>query len=168
MLGRYFAASAFAFAIDYGTYWLVLVLHPGLSRPASASAAYLIGAVVHYFISRRFVFAPGWLHARHWREFALFLATGLAGAAVTALVVALVGLVPGSGIHWPQDRRRRRQFLRRLPGAEVLGVPQSRDGRQCLIWISARSRLRAQPGSESQTLPHDVGSLLICLASAGS
>jgi putative flippase GtrA len=102
MLGRYFVASALALAIDYGTYWLLLVLHPGLSRPAAASAAYLIGAVVHYFISRRFVFAPGWLHARHWREFALFLATGLAGAAVTALVVALVGMVPGSGIHWPK------------------------------------------------------------------
>jgi putative flippase GtrA len=102
MFGRYFAASVAALAVDYGAYWGLLVVLPGLSRPAAASVAYLVGAVVHYFMSRRFVFAPGWLHARQWREFAFFLATGAAGAAVTAAVVALVGMIPGSGIHWPK------------------------------------------------------------------
>ena len=46
--------------------------------------------------------AHGWLHDRLMAEFALFLLTGLGGAAVTSGVVWLVSHLFDAGIHWPK------------------------------------------------------------------
>jgi len=102
MLPRYFLASVVALAVDYSLYLLLLRLVGGLSPALAAAPAYVAGAVVHYFMSRRFVFPAGWLHRHQLREFALFLLSGLFGAVLTSGVVWLVSQVPGAGIHLPK------------------------------------------------------------------
>ena len=57
---------------------------------------------MHYFASRRFVFPEGWLHRHQLGEFALFILSGLLGAALTSAVVWAVSSLPGAGIHWPK------------------------------------------------------------------
>ena len=86
MFGRYLSASVVALGGDY----LVLIGLVALTawpQSLSAAIAYCAGAVVHYVISRRYVFTAGWLHARRLAEFAGFLASGLAGLAITVGVV---------------------------------------------------------------------------------
>jgi putative flippase GtrA len=102
MLPRYFIASLVALAVDYSIYLLLLGTAAGLSRAQAAAPAYIAGAVVHYFASRRFVFPEGWLHRRQWGEFALFILSGLFGAALTSGIVWAVSAIPGAGIHWPK------------------------------------------------------------------
>lgn len=102
MLPRYFLASVLALGVDYSIYLVLLRASPELSPALAAVPAYIAGAVVHYFVSRRFVFPQGWLHRHQLREFALFLLSGLLGAALTSGVVWAVSAVPGAGIHWPK------------------------------------------------------------------
>jgi putative flippase GtrA len=102
MLPRYFLASLLALAIDYSLYLVLLRMGGGLSPAQAAAPAYVAGAVVHYFVSRRFVFPEGWLHRHRLGEFALFILSGLFGAALTSAVVWAVSRVPGAGIHWPK------------------------------------------------------------------
>ena len=102
MLPRYFLASVLALAIDYGIYLLILRFGGNVSPPLAAAPAYIAGAVVHYCVSRHFVFPQGWLHRHRLREFALFLSSGLLGALLTSGVVWAVSSIPGSGIHWPK------------------------------------------------------------------
>lgn len=83
---RYLLASVAALAFDYGVLGL-LVYALGAAPTLSAAAAYCAGAVVHYLLSRVYVFDPGWLHERRLQEIAGFLATGLAGLLVTVAVL---------------------------------------------------------------------------------
>ena len=59
----------------------------GWSAGLAASAGYCVGAIVHYALSRRMVFRPGWLHDARLAEFAAFVATGLCGLATTVAIV---------------------------------------------------------------------------------
>jgi putative flippase GtrA len=102
MLPRYFLASVLSLGVDYSIYLVLLRVSPGLSPAVAAAPAYIAGAVVHYFVSRRFVFPRGWLHRHQLGEFGLFLLSGLLGAALTSGVVWAVSAVPGAGIHWPK------------------------------------------------------------------
>ena len=102
MLPRYFLASLVALAVDYSIYLVLLRFTGGLSPAQAAAPAYIAGAVVHYFVSRRFVFPNGWLHRHQLREFALFILSGLFGAALTSGVVWSMAGIPRIGIHWPK------------------------------------------------------------------
>ena len=93
---RYFVASVFALGIDYlvlGALVQGLTLGPGVA----GAMAYGTGALVHYGVSRRFVFPPGWLHRRRRAEFVGFLASGLAGLGATVAILELGDRVLG----WP-------------------------------------------------------------------
>ena len=89
---RYLLASVVALACDYGLLGL-LVYALGAPPTPSAAAAYCAGAVVHYLLSRAYVFEPGWLHERRLQEIAGFFATGLAG-----LLVTVIALEAGTGL----------------------------------------------------------------------
>lgn len=102
MLPRYFLVSLVALAVDYGLYLSLLWSGTGLSPVQAAAPAYIAGAVVHYFMSRRFVFPAGWLNRRQLEELSLFILSGLFGLALTAGVVWAVSAIPGAGVHWPK------------------------------------------------------------------
>lgn len=102
MLPRYLLVSVAALAVDYSLYLLLLRIFDGISPAIAAAPAYVAGAVVHYFMSRRFVFPAGWLNRHQLGEFALFILSGLFGAALTSGVVWLVLQIPGAGIHLPK------------------------------------------------------------------
>lgn len=83
---RYFVASLLALGVDVA----VLTLCVGAAKwPAdiAAAAGYAAGALVHYGLSRRFVFRAGWLGDRRSMEFAAFVASGLFGFTVTVWTV---------------------------------------------------------------------------------
>lgn len=102
MLPRYFLVSLVALAVDYGLYLGLLWSGAGLSPMQAAAPAYIAGAVVHYFMSRRFVFPAGWLHRRQLEELSLFMLSGLFGLVLTSGVVWAVAAIPGAGVHWPK------------------------------------------------------------------
>lgn len=88
---RYFVVSAVSLGVDYAS--LFALVAAGLREWTGAALAYCGGAVVHYVLSRRFVFSRGWLHARPVGEFGAFAASGLLGLAITAGVVFLASEV---------------------------------------------------------------------------
>lgn len=102
MFPRYLAVSVGALAIDYLVYLGLVRLAAGVTLPLAAAIGYLVGAVFHYWASRRFVFARGWLHDRRAVEFALFLTTGLGGAAITSAVVWAISRLFDAGVHLPK------------------------------------------------------------------
>ena len=85
-LPRYVLASCIALACDYGV--LLWLVH-GLAQPATRAGAisYGLGVLVHYLLSRAFVFAPGWLNRRRPVELTGFVMTGLVGMALTVAVL---------------------------------------------------------------------------------
>ncbi len=90
---RYLLVSAIALGFDYAS--LFALVAAGVRQWTGAALAYCGGALVHYLLSRRFVFARGWLHARPVGEFGAFAASGVLGLAITACVVFLVTEVAG-------------------------------------------------------------------------
>jgi len=80
---RYLATSAIALGVDYG---LLLAITRVIDdyRALVAAVTYMVGALVHYHLSRHYVFEPGWLHHTPRREFAFFLVSGLLGTLLTA------------------------------------------------------------------------------------
>jgi len=92
-LSRYSAASALALALDFTIY---LLLTASAVRPSLAGViGYAAGLALHYLLSVRFVFdarATRKVEARLVAEFAL---SGLAGMAVTALVIGAVADIAG-------------------------------------------------------------------------
>lgn len=90
--GRYLIASVIALALDY-TLLAVLVHVTTWPQALSAAVSYVTGAIVHYATCRRFVFARGWLHARQHAEFAVFLASGGVGFALTVAIIVLGGQI---------------------------------------------------------------------------
>ena len=95
---RYLAASAFALAVDYSTYW-TLVAKGALDPPAAATLGYFTGLILAYVLMVRHVFAPGWLSRRRLLEMALFGLSGAIGAAVTYLTVLSFIALAGKHLH---------------------------------------------------------------------
>jgi putative flippase GtrA len=92
----YGAASAAAFACDFGTLaFLVQVLH--WHYLVAATAAFLVGAVVAYLLSVRYVFRFRRINDRR-VEFAGFAAIGAVGLAVNA--GAMFAGVEWLGLHY--------------------------------------------------------------------
>jgi putative flippase GtrA len=82
---KYAAASAVALAVDAGLL-LSLTRYAGWHYLLAGSLSFLAGASVAYLLSVRFVFSAHRLHSRK-MEFAWFVALGLVGLAVNALVL---------------------------------------------------------------------------------
>lgn len=92
---RYIAASAFALAVDMGTFLALLSL--GLEAAIAAAAGYALGIAAHWVVSSRAVFTDGVAERgpdRN-RQKALFIGSALAGLAITT---AIVGLGTGLGL----------------------------------------------------------------------
>ena len=85
-LPRYLVASAIALSCDY-LLLLWLVQSDFLSTGVAGAVSYGLGIGVHYLLSRWFVFEPGWLHQRAGMELTGFVGTGLAGLALTVLIL---------------------------------------------------------------------------------
>ena len=89
---RYFAASAAGLCVDFGLY-VALTRHAGWHYLASAAAGFCAGLATVYALSVLWVFGQRRLR-NGWHEFALFALIGLAGLALTELVLyACTGLV---------------------------------------------------------------------------
>lgn len=92
---KYGAASAAAFALDFAV--LLCGLRLGFDYLAAAAAGFCSGLVLVYLLSVRFVFGDR-RRLRPSHEFLGFLATGLAGLALTEALmhcfVEYAGLVP--------------------------------------------------------------------------
>ena len=93
---RYVMASASALGADLALFMLLLAMNmPPV--PASISG-YSLGLVVHWLISSRYVFVQSCVFvSRRRRQKMLFVASALAGVAITATIVGLgtyLGLDP--------------------------------------------------------------------------
>jgi putative flippase GtrA len=85
-LSRYAAVSALALGLDFGVF---LALNGAIGHPTLAGVVgYACGIVLHYQLSRRFVFATAASAKSARRRFGEFVASGLIGVAVTAAVIA--------------------------------------------------------------------------------
>ena len=96
-LARYLVASAISLGVDMGCF-LVLLKLGAAAMPASV-AGYALGIAMHWWCSSRAVFAESAAVSgpERTRQKALFVASALAGLAVTALVVgtgAVIGIDP--------------------------------------------------------------------------
>jgi putative flippase GtrA len=89
MFSRYFVASVLALGVDVATLYL-LMLAFAIGPDVAAAGGYLVGVVVHYWASRRFVFSAGWLDHTRLAEFGAFLATGIGGLLLTFGIVHLL------------------------------------------------------------------------------
>ena len=92
---RYVAASAFALAVDMGTFLALLAM--GLGAAVAAATGYALGIAAHWIVSSRVVFAAGVARRgpqRH-RQKAMFAGSALAGLALTT---AIVGAGTGLGL----------------------------------------------------------------------
>jgi putative flippase GtrA len=86
-LSRYVVVSALALALDFAVF---LALNRALGAPTLAGAVgYSCGVVLHYFLSRNFVFSAVRSKKSTHRMFSEFVVSGLIGLAVTAGVIAL-------------------------------------------------------------------------------
>jgi putative flippase GtrA len=86
-LSRYTLVSALALVLDFAVY---LLLAAGGMRGALAGAiGYACGIALHYMLSVRYVFDAAAAHKAQSRLITEFAISGLAGLAITALVIAL-------------------------------------------------------------------------------
>ena len=95
-LSRYAIVSAMALALDFAVF---LSLNAAFGHPTLAGViGYGCGIVLHYFLSRHFVFNAMRSKKSAHRLFTEFVASGLIGLAVTAVVIAVatgpLGLSP--------------------------------------------------------------------------
>jgi putative flippase GtrA len=93
---RYTGVSLVSLAIDYGVFFALL---SALALPVVASiAGYAVAFATNYKLSRRFVFGSDGAHKGERRLFGEFMASGLLGIVLTAIVTALgvyaLGLEP--------------------------------------------------------------------------
>jgi len=85
-LSRYAVVSALALGLDFAVF---LVLHRTMGHPTlSGVAGYACGIVLHYQLSRHFVFAATASGKSAHRRFGEFVASGVVGLMVTAVVMA--------------------------------------------------------------------------------
>lgn len=90
---RYFFAGGAAFAVDFGTLWLLTDVF-GLHYLLSAAAAFAAGLLTNYAISIRWVFSRRTLRSRK-AELAGFAAIGIAGLGLNEAVMWVVTEVSG-------------------------------------------------------------------------
>lgn len=94
-LSRYALVSALALGLDFSVF---LALNSAIGHATiSGVVGYACGIVLHYQLSRLFVFAPAASEKSAHRRFVEFIASGLVGLAVTAVVIAAgtgLGLSP--------------------------------------------------------------------------
>lgn len=90
---RYLAVSAAALAVDLGLFLLLRAAE--LPMTVVSALSYGAGIVTHWLLSSRLVFADGLRTPGTARtaQQALFVASGLAGLALTVAIVSLAGLV---------------------------------------------------------------------------
>lgn len=85
-LSRYAAVSALALGLDFAVF---LALNSAIGYPTlSGVAGYACGIVLHYELSRQFVFATAGSAKSAHRRFVEFIASGVVGLIVTAAVIA--------------------------------------------------------------------------------
>lgn len=85
-LSRYALVSALALGLDFSVF---LGLNSAIGHATiSGVVGYACGIVLHYQLSRLFVFAPATSEKSAHRRFVEFIASGLIGLAVTAAVIA--------------------------------------------------------------------------------
>lgn len=93
---RYAGVSVAALALDTGAFLALCKL--GVVPAAAGGIGYLAGLVLHYVLSIRHVFDAEASGKPHRRLFTEFAASGLAGLALTSIVIALatggLGLSP--------------------------------------------------------------------------
>lgn len=83
---RYFFVSVAALAADFFTFSFgIRVLN--ISWPLSATLGFVLGVLVAYFLSVRFVFASRKLRKTPLKELLIFSAVGLAGLSLTQLTL---------------------------------------------------------------------------------
>ena len=94
-LWRYAAVSAFAISLDFAVF---LALNSAIGHPTlSGVAGYACGIVLHYQLSRQFVFATAGSAKSAHRRFIEVVGSGFVGLIVTAVVIAAatgVGVSP--------------------------------------------------------------------------
>lgn len=88
-LARYMVASAAGTVVDLGSF--LALYGAGVAPVVAAVSSYILGMVLHWFISSRFVFADrlagaGWERGG---QQVLFAASAFAGLAITAGIVGL-------------------------------------------------------------------------------
>lgn len=93
---RYFFTGGAAFAVDFGTLWLLTEAF-GLRYLLSAAAAFAAGLATNYAISIRWVFSRRTLRSRR-AELAGFAAVGIAGLGLNEAILWCVTEV--SGLHY--------------------------------------------------------------------
>lgn len=93
-LPRYVAVSALALAVDFTSF--LALARAGLDPTLAGALGYAVGLLVHYGLSRRFVFVSASPKTER-RLVVEFAVTGLAGIAITAAVIALAHDVFGLG-----------------------------------------------------------------------
>lgn len=86
-LARYALVSALALALDFS---LFLILNDVSGHPTlSGVCGYAAGIVLHYFLSRRFVFDVGGSTKAAHRRFVEFVASGGVGLLVTGVAISV-------------------------------------------------------------------------------
>jgi putative flippase GtrA len=94
-LSRYVVVSGLALALDLAVF---LALNRAFALPTLAGVVgYACGIVLHYHLSRRFVFTDAASKKSAHRLFGEFFASGLIGLIVTAAVIALATGILGVG-----------------------------------------------------------------------
>lgn len=93
---RYFAVSALALGVDFGTY-VGLIRLAGVHYLVAAPVGFLLGLTVSYLLSVAWVFRDRRL-ANSRTEFFIFAALGLAGVLVNQLIV--YGGVASAGLSY--------------------------------------------------------------------
>lgn len=83
---RYFVVSAAALLADFIVFSFGIRLL-NIPWPLSATCGFIIGVLVAYFLSVRFVFSRRKLRAAPLRELLVFSAVGLAGLALTQITL---------------------------------------------------------------------------------
>ena len=99
---KYLLASVMALFFDYSCYWL-LFKYLIKDQPIAATAGYLCGLIVSYYLLTFYVFRDSWLRQKRHHEILLFLFSGVVGAACTYLTVALYGHFVVEHSHWAKN-----------------------------------------------------------------
>jgi putative flippase GtrA len=86
MFPHYLAVSALSLATDWLCF-IALTLMAHIEAGMAAVAAYMVGGVINYSLSRRFVFRSKATGRRQIREILLFAASCILGALLTGAIV---------------------------------------------------------------------------------